>query len=677
MSETLSTPFDPSRNMLAQAQSPYLRQHAYNPVHWQQWCGEAFEYARKHDLVVFVSVGYSTCHWCHVMADGAFSNPAVAGALNRDFVSIKVDREERPDIDSYLMSFLVDTTGQGGWPLNAFMSPRQEIFFAMTYSPAPDDPRAASMMSFDRVLSRVRSFYDEKKDALGMYEPAGRGGSPDNDGGGGGAGATAPGEIRIGEHISLEEIQPGEHDIDRLTSELARVADSDWAGFGPGPKFPPHSTLLWMLYAHASSGDSRLEEMTRALLDRMAARGLHDHLQGGFYRYCVDREWTIPHFEKMLYDQALLLWSYAAAACHFDSSEYRVVAEGIVRCLEETFREDVHGLEGTLYVSAHDADTDHEEGATYLWSHDEIRSLLTDSQWEAFREAFELPESGNFEGKLHLVARADGRTEVNLIGEQSSHPRTAAAGGDSAAGDTAVSPLGEALEALLAARKRRRQPFTDTKVVTSWNALAATALVTAGRLLDRPEWSARGEHIADELSARHDEGSRMIHASLGGEAGSSEFLSDYGALMLLYTVLAEADSSRLAAAARLEERLSRFRTDDGGWIESAQEDFRAVPPEAFDHPIPSSPALVDLARVRYAMIAHVPWDQTEPGRATVHDFRNLASLVRSGRFHIIESPDTPSWREVPLNSIWTRGEALRHCYSGACRPGLPGEVDSR
>ncbi|MFP4643972.1 MAG: thioredoxin domain-containing protein [Spirochaetales bacterium] len=648
-SDSRSLFFDPRRNALDRASSPYLRQHADNPVHWQQWSAQAFEYAREHDLVVFVSVGYSTCHWCHVMADGAFSNPEVADRLNRDFVSIKVDREERPDIDQYLMSFLVETTGQGGWPLNAFLSPNQETFFAMTYSPAPDDPRAASMMSFDQVLDRVRAFYDEKKDKLGVYEPKGRGGAA---GAGGGAAAGAPGEIRMDERISLDDIKPGNNDIDRLTTELSRVVDTEWAGFGPGPKFPPHSTLLWMLYAHAASGDTRLADMSRAILDRMASRGLHDHLQGGFFRYCVDREWTIPHFEKMLYDQALLLWSYAAAAYHFNSSEYERVAQGVVRCLEETFREDTHGLRGALYVSAHDADTDHKEGATYLWSEDEIRSLLSDTQWNAFRETFELPPGGNFEGRVHLVSKVD------------VFPQSHA-------------PLDEALETLRAARAERRQPFTDTKVVTSWNALAATALVIAGRLLARPEWSARGNEIAEELTSRHDSGERIAHASLDGHAGSSEFLGDYGALMLLHTVRAEEDRSRLEAVSDLERRLSRFRTSEGGWIESAQADFRSVPPDTFDQPIPSSPALVDLARARYAMIAHVPWEQTEPGRATINDFANLASLARAGLFHIIESPDAPRWREVPLNSVWTGGEALRHCYAGACRPGLPGEVDSR
>ncbi len=647
MSETRSTPFNPSRNMLAHASSPYLRQHAENPVHWQQWCREAFEYALEHDLVVFVSVGYSTCHWCHVMAEGAFSNNVVSDMLNRNFLSIKVDREERPDIDQYLMSFLVETTGQGGWPLNAFLSPKQETFFAMTYSPSPDEPRAAQMMSFDKVLARVRSFYDEKKDQLGVYDPKPRGDTA--------AAAGAPGEIRMEERITLDEVKPGEHDVDRLTSELSRVVDREWAGFGPGPKFPPHSTLAWMLHAHATSGDSRLEDMSRELLDRMASRGLHDHLQGGFYRYCVDREWTIPHFEKMLYDQAMLLWNYAAAAYHFASPSYRRVAEGIVRCLEETFREDVHGLDGSLYVSAHDADTDHEEGATYLWSEGEIRSLLSEPQWEAFRETFELPQGGNFEGKIHLVSRANARE----------------------ASENSNGSLREALEVLLAARRKRRQPFTDTKVVTTWNALAASALVIAGRLLDRPEWSSRGEAIADELARRHDTGKSIAHASLDGEPGSSEFLGDYGALMLLYTVLAEADQSRLEAAADLEQRLSRFRTNDGGWIESAQEDFRAVPPDTFDHPIPSSPSLVDFARARYAMIAHVPWEETQPGRATMHDFRNLAALARAGLFHIIETPGSPKWREAPLNTIWTAGEALRHCYAGACRPGLPGPVDSR
>ncbi|MFW5994764.1 MAG: thioredoxin domain-containing protein, partial [Spirochaetia bacterium] len=350
----MSTLFDPRRNALDEAQSPYLRQHRHNPVHWQQWSNEAFDYAAEHDLIVFVSVGYSTCHWCHVMAEGAFSHPDVAAYLNRHFVSIKVDREERPDIDQYLMSFLVDTTGQGGWPLNAFLSPKQETFFAMTYAPAPDDPRAGTMMSFDAVLERVHEFYHQKKDQLGVYEPSR------------GTGAS-PGSISLTDKIDLGDVHPAGVDIAPIVDTISSAYDWQWGGFGGGPKFPPHSTLLWMLNAHAAARSggappaspeagadedtpARLEDMLRLLLDTMARRGLHDHLQGGFYRYCVDGRWTIPHFEEMLYDQALLLWAYASAAFELGEPRYAAVAAGIVRCLNETFLEGNHGSEGQLFL---------------------------------------------------------------------------------------------------------------------------------------------------------------------------------------------------------------------------------------------------------------------------------------------------------------------------------------
>ncbi|MFO7782877.1 MAG: DUF255 domain-containing protein, partial [Spirochaetia bacterium] len=663
------------------------------------------------------SVGYSTCHWCHVMAEGAFSHPDVADFLNRHFVSIKVDREERPDIDQYLMSFLVDTTGQGGWPLNAFLSPKQETFFAMTYSPAPDDPRAGTMMSFDAVLERVHEFYHQKKDQLGIYEPSRSAGA-------------APGAIAEHEKIDLVDVHPAGIDIAPIVDTIASAFDGEWGGFGGGPKFPPHSTLLWMLNARAAAighdtpatrgkahagpdnaeggaaedtapenasatsaaqaqagNDTadRLEDMLRLLLDTMSRRGLHDHLQGGFYRYCVDGRWTIPHFEKMLYDQAMLLWAYAGAAFSLDDPRYTSVAEGIVRCLNETFLESRHGSEGGLFVSAHDADTDHEEGATYLWTRQEIHEALTEEQWQAFAERFELPDGGNFEGKLHLVGDAGYR------GPES---------------DTTAS----ALERLLEIRSRREQPFTDRKVVTSWNALAAIGLLVGGRLLGREAWIRQAESIAEELTERHDDGTSLVHASLDGEAGSRDFLEDYAALSLLYTYLAEDErptgssetggagrrqdgenagvadgrdnpgdrgadtlsgSYWLSRAERLLERMKGFQKSDGGWNESVQTDFRAVSPSFFDQPVPSSISMADFALARFAMISHLRWETTEPEQALMRDFWNLSSLARSGLFHIIESPAQRDWTGVPLNSIWSPSDSQRFCFAGACRPGLP------
>ncbi len=647
----MTIPFDPARNTLGEASSPYLRQHSDNPVHWQQWSPQAFDYAREHDLVVFVSVGYSTCHWCHVMADGAFSDPTIASILNQSFVSIKVDREERPDIDSYLMSFLVATTGQGGWPLNAFMSPDQELFFAMTYAPAPTESRAGSMRSFDYVLGRVLEFYRDKRDQLGRFEPQ--------------ASASAPGKIETDRPISLDELPGAGIDLDPMIDRIAGAFDHRWGGFAGGPKFPPHSTLLWMLYAHAAAGDSRLEQMSHTLLDVMAGRGLHDHLQGGFYRYCVDEQWTIPHFEKMLYDQAMLLWCYAGAAAHFEDERYREVADGIVRCLAETFAEASGGEHpGPLLVSAHDADTDHEEGATYLWTKREIREALPDDEWEAFSRVFELPEEGNFEGRIHLLRRGD--DGAGAAGAATPHTSSLGSGSDTVA-------LPAAVERLLEIRRKRRQPFTDRKIVTSWNALAAIALLQAGRLLERPHWCAWAEEIALALNERHDRDDLLAHTTLEGNVGSAGFLEDYATLMLLYTWLGESKPQWIEYAGALLPRLLAFRTSDGGWIEASQTDFRVTRPEGYDHPLPSSISVADFALARYAMLTHSTWAQTEPGQALARDFWNISAMARSGLFYVIESAEPPQrFARLPLNAIRTPATGrTRYCFAGVCREGLP------
>ena len=317
-----------ARNNLDLANSPYLRQHAENPVWWQEWSAEILEYARKTDRIVFVSVGYSTCHWCHVMAREAFSDETCATILNRHFVPVKVDREQRPDIDHYLMSFLVATTGSGGWPLNAFLTPEGHPFFAMTY--ASTEPRF-HLPAFDDILGRVREFFGENRDRIAPFELNAEHSGVDgairkvlaHDDGGEAEAGDGPASVAM---ISDEDESQAIERVD----ELERAFDRVHAGFGQSQKFPPHSALLYLQHACAAGLSEQAGEMARETLDAMMTRGLHDHLQGGFFRYTVDREWTIPHFEKMLYDQAMLLWNYAVASRLFGSSGYRETAAGIV-----------------------------------------------------------------------------------------------------------------------------------------------------------------------------------------------------------------------------------------------------------------------------------------------------------------------------------------------------------
>lgn len=403
---------DLSRNNLDKSTSPYLLQHKDNPVHWQEWSEELIEYAKEVDKPLFVSVGYATCHWCHVMAAEAFSHKESADYLNEHFIPIKIDREQRPDIDRYLMEFLVATRRSGGWPLNAFLSPEMKPFAAFTYIPIK---AKYGMPPFLQIIQQVKRFYDAEKKNLTPYDPSGR--------------------------------MPGDLGEERLIPLIRGNFDEVFKGWGSGNKFPPHNTLLFLQYYYRWKPDTPVDDMITETLDTMMLRGLHDNLQGGFHRYCVDDKWTIPHFEKMLYDQAMLLWNYSLAYDVFGKKEYAQVARGIVKCLKETY------LEDGLFVSAHDADTDHVEGETYLWTERELKKLLNKKELKAFLDHYEITKKGNFEGKNHLIRKKTGYgKEISAIEEK-----------------------------LLEVRRKRVQPFTDRKKVTSWNALAGIGLLMAGK----------------------------------------------------------------------------------------------------------------------------------------------------------------------------------------------------
>ena len=412
---------DFGRNNLDMASSPYLRQHADNPVHWQEWSEKALVHARTAGRLVLVSIGYATCHWCHVMAAEAFSDRDTADFINQHYVAVKVDREQRPDIDGLFMDFVTRTTGSGGWPLNVVLSPEGNPFFGGTYFPRRSQ---SGLPSFLEVLRRVKSWHDENGDRVVAYTLA-------HD--------DSPGTTVRDDAIALG---------------LMGGFDEKDGGFGRGMKFPPHATLLLLLHFGQATGSEAARDMVRITLDAMMNRGLHDHLQGGFFRYCVDRRWQIPHFEKMLYDQAMHLWVYSLAVGVFGCDRYRRVVHKIIRCLKETF-----ATGDGLFVTAHDADTDHLEGATYLWTPGEIRAVLGETAFKRFSATYTLSEEGNFEGRNHLIKRPGRRTGAS--------PHRVDAG------------IEESENRLLEVRRKRSQPFVDGKIISGWNALAGIGLVMA------------------------------------------------------------------------------------------------------------------------------------------------------------------------------------------------------
>lgn len=584
-----------NQNNLGESSSPYLRQHAGNPIWWQEWSSETLTYAAAENKPLLVSVGYATCHWCHVMAAEAFSDPETADYLNANFVSIKIDREQRPDIDQYMMNFMQAQTGSGGWPLNVLLTPDLKPVHALTYAPLQN---IGNRYSFLYIAQAVNEFLKSRGDSIMPFNP------------------------------SEQEAPTAE--AERLTESLAEYFDRENGGFGGGQKFPPHSTLLFMLYQLSVSHDDTQSEMGTTTLDAIMTRGLNDHLQGGIYRYCVDREWTIPHFEKMLYDQAMALWSYSLAHRVTGNKHYRTMAEKIVKCLDETF------LHDGMYVSAFNADTDHKEGATYLWSMEELTTLLTPSEFERFREVYEISSEGNFEGLNHLIRKNHDR--IDAIEEK-----------------------------LLATRLKRVQPSRDDKILTGLNALTAVALIQAGRHLDRLELEAGAVTLVWKLLETFWDGSTLAHSYYDGVLQRQSFLSDAAPLLLAVTMLYETDESWGETMTTMAEYVRTFRKE-GRWVESEAEDFVRIYASWFDHPAPSAVSLAEMALTRVALLTGGDVTPAVWRRPYQSDFYNINVLLTEDIFYLYTTKEPLPWSEIPLNSVQRRGEPESVCHNRTCTP---------
>ncbi|MDP8904361.1 MAG: thioredoxin domain-containing protein, partial [Chloroflexota bacterium] len=377
-------------NRLIDETSPYLLQHAHNPVDWYPWSDEALARAREEDKPIFLSIGYAACHWCHVMERESFEDEATARLLNENFVPIKVDREERPELDAIYMDAVQQMTGQGGWPLNVFLTPDGRPFYGGTYF--PDAPRHG-LPSFSQVLEGVASAWRERRNEIEQ------------------AGAAL--SQAIGEQRSGGGDEPAESMLESAMVALERSFDARLGGWGRAPKFPAPMTIEFMLAQHVRSGDARALAMARRTLDAMAAGGIYDQLGGGFARYSTDAAWLVPHFEKMLYDNALLARAYLHAYQLTGDSRYREVVEETLAFVE---REMVSSDGG--FISSLDADTEGEEGATYVWTKDEIDALLGQDA-ALFNEAYGVTSAGNWEGRT-ILSRV--RSDAELAGQHGMSP---------------------------------------------------------------------------------------------------------------------------------------------------------------------------------------------------------------------------------------------------------------
>lgn len=481
-------------NRLNAEKSPYLLMHADNPVDWYPWCAEAFDAARAQDKPIFLSIGYSSCHWCHVIAHESFADPEIADILNAGFISVKVDREERPDVDAVYMDAVQLATGAGGWPMTLLTLPDGTPFFAATYLPRESH---GGGMGMKELLFEATALWQSDRPALER------------------AAADFTRHMRRLADHPVQARKPSGALLARAVREYAADCDRQWGGFGRAPKFPSASNLLFLLAQYERAGDQQALKMAEGALRGMACGGLFDAVGGGFCRYSVDRQWLIPHFEKMLYDNALLLWAYAEAWRITGKPLYRSIA---VRTAEYVLRE-MTGPDGEFYC-AQDADSEGQEGAFYLFSPDEIVSLLGEADGRRFCDWYGIRREGNFEGK----------SVPNRIGA-----------------DPAAEYEGLEQQRMRVYEYRRsRMPLgRDDKVLTSWNALMITALCEASRALNRPEML-RAARRAEEFLRAHliDDSGRVRLRWRDGEARGDGVLSDYACLILALTALFDATGER-------------------------------------------------------------------------------------------------------------------------------------
>jgi uncharacterized protein YyaL (SSP411 family) len=538
-------------NRLASATSPYLLQHAENPVDWWEWGAEAFEEARRLDRPVLLSVGYSACHWCHVMAHESFEDEATAAYLNEHFVSIKVDREERPDVDAVYMQATVALTGQGGWPMTCVLDHEGSPFFAGTYF--PDRPRHGQP-GFRELLEALQDAWTNRKGDVAEVSTRIR--------------EALAGSVELSGGVVFDR-----EALDAAVQALARDFDREWGGFGNAPKFPP-SMVLEFLLRH---GGPEATDMAGRTLARMAAGGIHDQLAGGFARYGVDRAWVVPHFEKMLYDNAQLLSVYAHWSAANEDPDAARVARGIADFLLAEL-----GTDEGAFASALDADSAGEEGTFYVWTPAQLVDVLgpEDGPWAA--ELLTVTEGGTFE---------DGTSTLQLRSPPDDRERWESC-----------------RLRLLEARSFRVRPDRDDKVVAAWNGLAISGLVEAGTLLGDPSYLVAAVRCGEFLAGIHVSEGRLLRVSRDGVAGShAGVLEDYGCVATGFVALACATGDGVwvdRAGALLETVLTHFAVGDGGFHDTADDAEALVmrPRDPSDNASPSGHSSVVHALLGYAAL---------------------------------------------------------------------------
>ena len=587
------------QNRLAQETSPYLLQHQYNPVQWYPWGEDALRKSREENKPIFLSVGYSACHWCHVMEHESFEDEGIAEILNEHFVSIKVDREERPDIDGIYMEAVQMMTGQGGWPMSVFLLPDLRPFFGGTYFP-PDDKWGRP--GFKNVLLRLAEVYRTRQGDL--HDNA---------------------ESITANLQQMGVVTPAEGDlkaewIDQATKELKDRFDSTWGGFGSAPKFPPSMALMLLLRKWKRSRDQELLKMVEVTLQRMALGGMYDQLGGGFHRYSVDAYWLIPHFEKMLYDNALLSRVYLEAYQATGSAFYRsVVADTLDYVLREMTSP------GGGFYSAQDADSEGEEGKFFVWRPEEIEEVLGKEEADIFCRFYSVTEEGNFEGNTsalfiqkppRVFAEELGITEEKLF---------------------EVLQRGRAK--LFAERERRVKPGLDDKILTSWNGLMIGSMALAGRILEHRPYVEEAGKAADFILNNMRDERGLLRSHREGVSKFNAYLDDYAFLIVGLVDLYEAsfEPRWIRAASDLaREMISRYWDDEeGAFFFTAHDHEQLIVRKKMtqDGAVPSGNSMAALGLLKLAKLSGEA-EFAERGEGILRSFGDYLSRVPAA-FHMM------------------------------------------
>jgi uncharacterized protein YyaL (SSP411 family) len=551
-------------NRLATENSPYLLQHANNPVDWFPWGEEALEKARLENKPIFLSVGYAACHWCHVMEHESFEDPAIAAIMNENFVNIKVDREERPDIDNIYMQAVVAMTRQGGWPMSVFLTPDGKPFYGGTYYPPV---RRYNMPAFNEILLTIaRLWQEERKKLLESSENISQ---------------------LLQQPVALQKVHHtlDNQKLEKVTATLSQTYDWKYGGWGQAPKFPQPMTIEYLIQ-RGTRGDTLAIDMAAHALRAMAKGGMYDVVGGGFARYSVDDRWHTPHFEKMLYDNAQLALSYLHAYLVTGETLFRRVCQ---ETLDFVLREMRHPLGG--FYSSLDADSQGEEGKFYVWTPDEIKDAIQDSQDASLiLAAYGITTSGNFEGKNILQRVLDDKQ----IADEFSIPV-----------QEVPARLSGLHAQLLETRSSRVRPGTDDKILVFWNAMMLTAFAEAGRYLNRADYTKTAIRNAEFLLDQMYQEDRLLRSWREGKAKYNAYLEDYASLILALLALYQTnpDTRWYSTALKLaDEMVVNFTDKDGGFFDTRNdhETLLIRPKDVQDNATPSGNALAAMAILQLA-----------------------------------------------------------------------------